>query len=83
MKDYKNYPVTKIENLHELLFCSVKLHNSKTAFQRLNDDISYNQFLSNILSVSNVLKPYSDSFFHINIKDSYLFAVAYFATIIT
>lgn len=83
MKDYKNYSVAKIENLRELLFYSAKLHNSKTAFKRLNDDISYNQFLSNILSVSNVLKLYVDSFFHINIKDSYLFAVAYFATIIT
>lgn len=83
MKDYKDYPVTKIVNLHELLFCSVKLHNSKTAFQRLNDSISYNRFLNNVLSVSNVLQPYSDCFFHIDIKDSYLFAVAYFATIIT
>lgn len=83
MKDYKDYPVTKIENLYELLFCSVKLYNTKTAFQRLSDGISYNQFFANVLSVSNVLQFYSDCFFHINIKDTYLFAVAYFATTIT
>lgn len=83
MRDYKDYPVMKIADLHELLFCSVKLHNSKTAFQRMNDNISYNQFLNNVLSVSNVLQLYSDCFFHINIEDSYLFAVAYFATVIT
>lgn len=83
MKDYKDYPVTKIRNLHELLFCSVKLHNLKTAFQRLNNNISYNQFLSDILSVSNVLQSYFGCFFNISIKDPYLFAVAYFATIMT
>lgn len=83
MKDYNDYSVTKIGNLHELLFCSAKLHNSKTAFQRLNDDISYNQFLSNVLSVSNIFHSYFGCFFNIGIKDSYLFAVAYFATIIT
>lgn len=83
MKDYKDYPITKIENLNELLFCSAKLHNSKTAFQRLNGDISYNQFLSNVFSVSKNLQSYFGCFFSISIRDPYLFAVAYFATIIT
>lgn len=83
MKDYKDYPITKIENLYELLFCGAKLHSSKTAFRRLNGDIPYDQFLSNVLSVSKTLQSYFECFFSISIRDPYLFAVAYFATIIT
>ena len=83
MRDYSDYSVTKVSDLRELLCRSVELYGSKIAFQRSNEDISYHRFRTDVLCVAGALHSRARCFFQVSVDDSYLFAVAYFATVLT
>ena len=83
MKDYPDYPVYRISNLLEFLRSSVRFHGSRTAFRRTHEEITFQQFENSVLCVANSLALYNNCFFHICAEDPFLFAAAYFATVIT
>ena len=83
MENYPDYPVRKVLNLLALLQTSVELYGKQAAFCRTQEEITYHQFERAVLCVAGSLIHDQGRFVLIHAEDPFLFAAAYFATVIT
>ena len=82
-KDYPEYPVHRVTDLAELLRFSVYRYGSRPAFERRNETITYEALEQKILAVAQRLEHCHRGFIILQIQDPVLFAIGYFAVVLT
>ncbi len=82
MKDYPNYPVVSVSSIPELFRHCVRQYGVQTAFQRTSEKITYQQLEAAVLRVAGSITC-RKKFVHIRVEDPVLFAVSYFAAVLT
>ena len=82
MKDYPNYSVAQVNSVSELFCYCTQQHGTLVAFQRTDGQITYHQLGEAILQVAGTIM-YRNNFIHVCAEDPMLFAIGYFATVLT
>ena len=75
--------IINTDNLIDLYRYSISKYDSLKAFQILGDNISYSAFNKDVEKMANYFENMKRSAIQIAIENSYYFAVAYFAVIIS
>ena len=81
MKSYTDYDVPKFHSIYDIFLLFSKEYKELVAFEGLASKITYHQLSRDIKSLTSRLEKYKGRYVLITAKDSYLFAVSYFGTI--
>ena len=82
MNDYPDYPVYRVADLAELLRYSAEYHGSRSAFERRNEVITYEALERKVMTAARMLQQSGD-YYIIQLRDPVLFAIGYFAVVLT
>lgn len=82
MNNYPNYTVEDIDNLAEMMLFMQKRYVNRYAFFRNNEHITYQTFFSDVACFESHID-FQEKMIGIALSDTYHFAIAYFATILS
>lgn len=82
MNDYPDYPVVPVSSLLDLFRYCVRQYADQVAFQRTCERITYQQLEADVLRLAASI-PHRKAFVHLSAEDPVLFAVGYFAAVLT
>lgn len=82
MKDYPDYPVAPAGSIPQLFRRCVEQFGPRTAFERTDGQMTYRQLEAAVLRVAGSI-PERNRFIHIRAADPVLFAIGYFAAVLT
>ena len=83
MKNYPDYKVSRIYSLKKLFLNTTKKYRSSIVFETTEKRFTYGQFEEMVLRVCSPLVKISNKLIALNISDPIMWAVAYWATILS
>ena len=83
MKNYPDYKVSRIYSLKKLFLNTTKKYRSSIVFETTEKRFTYGQFEEMVLRVCSPLVKITNKLIALNISDPIMWAVAYWATILS